>query len=105
MLALKWGLHFCAEERTGWSVVNRGKRSDFPTRIARHRSGRGKWGEELPALTPSEEGAAFLRPFFLMMKLAPMKRPEEMASTNPLMLSEDMPVYHLPPPTPTHHRR
>jgi len=52
--------------------------------------------ERVPALTPEE--AAFLRPFFLMMKLAPMKRLEERASTRPLMLSADMPVYHLPPP-------
>ena len=52
--------------------------------------------ESVPALTP--EDAAFLSPFFLMMKLAPMKRLEESASTRPLMLSADMPVYHLPPP-------
>uniref|UniRef100_A0A0E0DKE6 [RNA-polymerase]-subunit kinase n=1 Tax=Oryza meridionalis TaxID=40149 RepID=A0A0E0DKE6_9ORYZ len=47
-----------------------------------------------------EEEAAFLRPFFLMMKLAPMKRLEERASRRPLMLSAvDMPpAYHLPPP-------
>jgi hypothetical protein len=51
----------------------------------------------LPALTPDEEAAAFLRPFFLMMKLAPMKRLEESASASPFKLSADMPLYHLPP--------
>jgi hypothetical protein len=34
----------------------------------------------------------------LMMKLAPMKRLEESASTSPFTLSADMPLYHLPPP-------
>jgi hypothetical protein len=33
-----------------------------------------------------------LRPFFLTMKLAPMKRLEETASSSPLMLSADIPV-------------
>jgi hypothetical protein len=44
-----------------------------------------------PALTP--EAPAFFKPFFLTMKLAPMKMLEERAKTNPLMLSEDMPLY------------
>lgn len=45
----------------------------------------------LPALTP--EAPAFFKPFFLTMKLAPMKKLEDKANTNPLMLSEDMPLY------------
>jgi hypothetical protein len=44
----------------------------------------------VPARTP--EAPAFLSPFFLTMKLAPMKRLEETASSSPLMLSADIPV-------------
>lgn len=44
----------------------------------------------LPALIP--EAPAFFKPFFLIMKLAPMNKLEEIARTNPLMLSEDMPL-------------
>ena len=52
-----------------------------------------------PARTP--EAAAFLSPFFLTMKLAPMKKLDESASTSPLMLSADIPSTQLPPPEPT----
>lgn len=48
---------------------------------------------ELPALTP--DAPAFFKPFFLTMKLAPMKKLEERAKTKPLMLSEDMPWAQL----------
>lgn len=41
-----------------------------------------------PALTP-ETAAALLRPFFLMMKLAPMKALEDNAKTKPLILSAE----------------
>lgn len=54
-----------------------------------------------PARTP--DAPAFLSPFFLTMKLVPMKTLEESASTSPLMLSVDIPVYdstQLPPPEP-----
>ncbi|RZR73492.1 hypothetical protein BHM03_00024964 [Ensete ventricosum] len=44
-----------------------------------------------PALTP--EAPAFFKPFFLTIKLAPIKELEDSARTKPLMLSEDMPVY------------
>ncbi|URD72711.1 hypothetical protein MUK42_36206 [Musa troglodytarum] len=44
-----------------------------------------------PALTP--EAPAFFNPFFLTIKLAPIKKLDESARTKPLMLSEDMPVY------------
>jgi len=44
-----------------------------------------------PALTP--HAPAFFKPFFLTMKLAPMKMLEERAKTNPLMLSDDIPLY------------
>lgn len=43
-----------------------------------------------PALTP--EAPAILRPFFLTIKLAPMKKLEDKAKTKPLMLSLDMPL-------------
>lgn len=49
-----------------------------------------------PARTP--EAPAFLSPFFLTMKLAPMKKLDERASTSPLMLSADMPSTQLPCP-------
>lgn len=45
----------------------------------------------VPALRP--EAPAFLRPFFLIMKLAPMKKLEDKAKTKPLILSEDIPLY------------
>lgn len=44
----------------------------------------------LPALTPEEP--AIFKPFFLTMKLAPMKKLEDKAKTKPLMLSLDMPL-------------
>nr|GMD92908.1 hypothetical protein BHM03_00024964 [Ipomoea batatas] len=44
-----------------------------------------------PALTP--EAPAFFSPFFLTMKLAPMKTLEDNARTNPLTLSDDIPLY------------
>ena len=46
---------------------------------------------KLPALMP--EAPAFFKPFFLTMKLAPIKRLEDNARTSPLILSEDMPLY------------
>ena len=48
-----------------------------------------------PARTP--DAPAFLSPFFLTMKLAPMKKLEDSASTSPLMLSADIPSTQLPP--------
>lgn len=42
-----------------------------------------------PALIP--DTPAFLRPFFLIMKLDPIKILEEMAKTSPWTLSEDIP--------------
>lgn len=48
-----------------------------------------------PARTP--DAPAFLSPFFFTMKLAPMKKLEESASTSPLMLSADIPSTQLPP--------
>jgi hypothetical protein len=47
----------------------------------------------IPALTP--DAPAFFKPFFLTMKLAPMKILDERASTRPLTLSEDMPSRQL----------
>ena len=44
----------------------------------------------IPALIP--EAPAFFNPFFLTMKLAPMKKLEDSARTKPLMLSADMPL-------------
>jgi len=54
-------------------------------------------GEEwrIPALIPL--APAFFKPFFLTMKLAPMKKLEERARHKPLMLSEDMPSRQLEP--------
>lgn len=46
---------------------------------------------ELPALTP--DAPAFFNPFFLTMKLAPMKKLEDSAKTNPFILSDDIPRY------------
>ena len=46
-----------------------------------------------PARTP--DAPAFLSPFFLTMKLAPMKALDDTARTRPLALSDDM-----PPPCP-----
>jgi hypothetical protein len=40
----------------------------------------------LPALTP-EAAAALLRPFFLIMKLAPINALDDKAKTNPFKLS------------------
>ncbi|KAG5580793.1 hypothetical protein H5410_051420, partial [Solanum commersonii] len=45
----------------------------------------------VPALTP--EAPAFFNPFFLIIKLAPMNKLEDKARTNPLILSDDMPLY------------
>lgn len=52
-------------------------------------------GEEwtIPALIPL--APAFFKPFFLTMKLAPMKKLEERARHRPFMLSEDMPSRQL----------
>lgn len=47
----------------------------------------------VPARTP--EAPAFFKPFFLTMKLAPMKMLDERARTRPLMLSEDIPSRQL----------
>ena len=47
----------------------------------------------LPALIPL--APAFFKPFFLTMKLAPMKKLDERARTRPLMLSEDIPSRQL----------
>jgi hypothetical protein len=49
--------------------------------------------EYLPALIPL--APAFFKPFFLTMKLAPMKKLDERARTRPLMLSEDIPSRQL----------
>lgn len=46
---------------------------------------------ELPALTP--DAPAFFNPFFLTMKLAPMKKLEDSARINPFILSDDIPRY------------
>lgn len=43
-----------------------------------------------PALVPV--APAFIRPFFLIMKLLPMKILEETARMRPWMLSEDNPI-------------
>ena len=43
-----------------------------------------------PALVP--EAPAFMRPFFLIMKLLPMKILEETARMRPWILSEDNPI-------------
>lgn len=47
-----------------------------------------------PALTP-EVAAAFLRPFFLMMKLAPMNPLDSKAKTTPFILSSEKPMSNL----------
>lgn len=47
----------------------------------------------IPALIP--EAPAFFKPFFLTMKLPPMKKLEESASTRPFTLSEDIPSCQL----------
>jgi hypothetical protein len=46
--------------------------------------------ETLPALRP--EAPAFFNPFFLTIKLAPIKKLEDNANTNPFMLSVDIPL-------------
>lgn len=43
-----------------------------------------------PALTPEEP--AFFKPFFLTMKLAPMKKLDDRANTKPFTLSDDIPL-------------
>lgn len=43
----------------------------------------------LPALRPEE--AALFKPFFFTIKLDPIKKLEDKANTNPLMLSEGIP--------------
>ena len=58
------------------------------------REGRGR-----PARTPVA-AAARRRPFFLMMKLAPMKPLESSARTIPFMLSVDSSGPEAPPPPP-----
>jgi hypothetical protein len=61
--------------------------------------------ENLPALTP--DTPARFNPFFLIIKLAPMKRLELTASANPFSLSDDIveTVFHFfhctAPQTPT----
>jgi len=47
----------------------------------------------VPALIPL--APAFFKPFFLTMKLAPMKKLDERARTKPLILSEDIPSRQL----------
>lgn len=49
-----------------------------------------KESRAVPALIP--DAAAFFNPFFLTMKLAPMKKLDEIANNKPLILSEDMPL-------------
>ncbi|MFS7985987.1 hypothetical protein Hanom_Chr11g01005161 [Helianthus anomalus] len=49
-----------------------------------------KFKPQSPALTP--EAPAFLSPFFLTIKLAPINKLEDNARTNPLILSEDIPL-------------
>lgn len=44
----------------------------------------------IPALVP--EAPAFMRPFFLTMKLAPINKLEDNAKIKPLILSVDMPL-------------
>lgn len=53
-----------------------------------HNAGRAEC--KLPALTP--EAPAFFNPFFLIMKLPPMKILEDRAKTNPFILSADIPL-------------
>lgn len=43
-----------------------------------------------PALTPEEP--ALFKPFFLTMKLAPMKKLDDRANTKPFTLSDDIPL-------------
>lgn len=46
-----------------------------------------------PALVP--EFPAFLRPFFLIIKLDPIKMLEDKAKTNPWTLSDDIPIEQI----------
>lgn len=41
------------------------------------------------------EEPAFFNPFFLTMKLAPMKKLEDKPKTNPFILSDDIPLYDI----------
>jgi aconitase A len=60
-----------------------GQKNKNPTKITTK-------DETLPALRP--EAPAFFNPFFLTIKLAPIKKLEDNANTNPFMLSVDIPL-------------
>lgn len=51
----------------------------------------GGGARDRPALTP--ETPDFFKPFFLIMKLAPIKTLEDNANTKPFILSLDIPLY------------
>lgn len=73
----------------------RSKRNFVETTLT-HFSGKLKQSprkSKIPALSP--EVSAFFKPFFLTMKLAPIKKLEERARTKPLILSEDIPSRQL----------